>query len=160
MFKIFQNQKGTALLIALMMMLMLSLISIASVMTSVTDMDISQNAKQGTRAFYLAEAGIERSIAQLSDSISWRDGYTNEPLDGGTYNVLIQDSSSVPSLGQNLLITSTGDIYGARSTVEVTLAPNFKRRFTYGLFAEDDLTIRNEVLVDSYDSDSGSYASQ
>ncbi|MFQ5869540.1 MAG: hypothetical protein ACE5JC_06535, partial [Candidatus Zixiibacteriota bacterium] len=57
-----QNQKGTALLIALGMMVMLSFIGIAAVFNSGIDITISGSQKRSTQALYLAEAGLQRAV--------------------------------------------------------------------------------------------------
>jgi hypothetical protein len=56
------DQKGTALLIALGIMIMLSFIGIAAITTTNIDMDISGSEKRSTQSLYLAEAGLQRTV--------------------------------------------------------------------------------------------------
>ncbi len=61
----YKDQKGVALVIALIMLLVLTLIGMASVSSSVFEARISGNDRFGTAAFYAAKGGIDRGIAQL-----------------------------------------------------------------------------------------------
>src|SRR3990172_12111995 len=63
-----QNQRGSALVIALLMLIMLSFIGIASITTSVRDMDIAKNTTDRTDAFYVAEAGLEMAFGILKNN--------------------------------------------------------------------------------------------
>ena len=160
MFKNLRNSNGSALVIALLMMIMLSFLTIASVTTSVQDMGISYNTKEKTRAFYIAEAGIERAFAQLKDSVQWRTGYTNATFGGGAYSVVVEDSTTDPSLDSNIMLTATGSLAFGESVVEVVLAPTFKSLFNYAAFGDEFVDFSSQSWTDAYDSDSGSYSSQ
>ena len=154
------SESGIVLIVCLALLLMLSLIGIASIMTSNTEMDISGNAQYQTAAFYLADAGAEKAVAVLQDSSDWRYGFYNQPLGDGIYNVMVFDSLSLPYLGKNLLVRSTGTVEGAESTIEVILAPRYRTRFEYAAYGRDFFDMNGGGMIDSYDSDSGSYASQ
>ena len=60
-----KSQKGFAALIALIMVAMLTLVGIAALSTSDDEMSIAGNEMQEVRAFYAAEAGLERAAAEL-----------------------------------------------------------------------------------------------
>ena len=53
------NEKGTALLMSLIMLLLLTLIGFAAVTTSNIEVQISGNQRVANTAFYAFEAGIE-----------------------------------------------------------------------------------------------------
>lgn len=154
------SESGIVLIVCLALLLMLSLIGIASMMTSSTEMDISGNAQQQTAAFYLADAGAERAMGILKDSSDWRYGFYDQPLGDGVYNVMVFDSLSLPYLGRNLLVRSTGNVEGAETTIEVILAPKYKSKFDYGAYGRDDFKMMGGGLIDSWDSGLGTYASQ
>lgn len=154
------SESGIVLVICLALLLMLSLIGIASIMTSNTEMEISANAQQQTAAFYLADAGAERAMAILQDSSDWRYGFYDQSLGDGVYNVMVFDSLSLPYLGRNLLVRSTGNVEGAETTIEVILAPKYKSKFDYGAYGRDDFKMMGGGLIDSWDSGLGTYASQ
>lgn len=60
------NDKGIALVIALMMLLVLTLIGINAITSTTHEAGISGNERVGTGAFYAAEAGIQVGLNQLN----------------------------------------------------------------------------------------------
>ncbi|MBI3352008.1 MAG: hypothetical protein HY036_05455 [Nitrospirae bacterium] len=62
------NEKGVALLIAMMMLIMMTLIGIAAIMTSTTDINIAKNVKNSSNSLFQAEAGIEEVKVRMVDS--------------------------------------------------------------------------------------------
>ena len=62
------NEKGVALIIALMMLLILTLIGISAISTTTFETNISGNERVGTDAFYASEAGIQIGLNQLPDT--------------------------------------------------------------------------------------------
>jgi hypothetical protein len=60
-----RNEDGMAVLVALIMVGMLTLIGLAALSTSDDEVAISGNQMQETRAFYAAEAGLEKAAAAL-----------------------------------------------------------------------------------------------
>jgi hypothetical protein len=64
------NEKGTALLVSLIMLLLLTLIGFAAVTTSNIEVQISGNQRVANTAFYAFEAGIECIRNELNHSAS------------------------------------------------------------------------------------------
>ena len=64
---ILRNEKGVALIIALLILLVLTLIGISAINTTTFETSISGNERVGTDAFYAAEAGIQIGLNQLPD---------------------------------------------------------------------------------------------
>lgn len=162
MFTILKNNQGSALIISLLMLVMLSFIGIASVITSVRDMDISQNTQEKTKAFYIAEAGAERGLAQVNDSAAWRAGFSSITFGSGAYSVTITDSLTDASLGKNLKLVASGtDGYG-ESVIETILKPKIKINsiFKWAMFGDKKVTISGQGYYDRYDSDLGTYDTQ
>ncbi len=65
MLKKLKNEDGFTLLIILSLLLMLTMIGIAAVMTSTTDVNIAGNDLRTINTFYAAEAGLEKVIADI-----------------------------------------------------------------------------------------------
>ena len=87
MHKRLMSDSGVVLIVCLAVLFMLSLIGIASITTSNTDMDIADNEYKATGAFYAAESGLERAAAALI--ISYRTiGAAPNPLPGDTVSEL------------------------------------------------------------------------
>jgi hypothetical protein len=68
------NEKGVALIIALIILLVLTLIGINAISTTTFETSLSGNERVAIDAFYAAEAGIQRGIGQL------RADNTNPPI--------------------------------------------------------------------------------
>ncbi len=63
----FKNQSGTALIVALLMIIVLTLISIASISSSTFEVMLSGNKRAATNAFYSAEGGIQSVTARIEN---------------------------------------------------------------------------------------------
>jgi len=62
-----KNQSGTALVIALIMMVVITLIALASSYTSIFEIKISGNKRGATNAFYATDAGINAITPYISN---------------------------------------------------------------------------------------------
>jgi len=65
---IWGDQKGVALIVALIMLLVLTLIGTSSISSTFFESKISGNERVGTKAFYAANAGIQVGLNQLPDT--------------------------------------------------------------------------------------------
>ena len=63
-----RNDRGVALVIALLLVLVATLIGISAIGTTVFEANITGNERVGTGAFYAAEAGLHVGIDQLPDT--------------------------------------------------------------------------------------------
>ncbi len=156
---ILNSERGSALLIALCLMGMLTLAALLAVNTSNTDVDLAFNQLNADKAFYIAEAGAKRGIAEIRTDRTWNSGFTNLTFGGGAFSVTIADSTTDPGLVDTIIVTSSGEANGASATVEITLIPEYIYPFRYAMFADDIVDIRNSMETDSYASDSGTYLS-
>jgi hypothetical protein len=84
MLKRLQNEQGFTLLIFISLLLMLSMIGIAAVMTSTTDVDIAGNDLKTISTFYAAEAGVEKAVATIRNTYT-TTGLPPSPLPFGTF---------------------------------------------------------------------------
>ena len=117
-----RNDRGSALLMALLIMLMLTLIFAAAVTTSVTDMDIARNQKERTMAFYTAEAGLQLAIGVLRVNFNELNNDTLEAwinassaIGDGNFSVGVAGTSPFKTL------TSTGLNRDGEAIVQVTV---------------------------------------
>lgn len=85
MYKWLRSQKGSAMIIILCILVMLSLLGIAAIYTSTSDMSISQNSKLKTQAFYAAEAGLAHAISAIDNG---------SKLDSGSVPVTVLSGNS------------------------------------------------------------------
>lgn len=154
----YANNKGSALLISMALVIMLTLIGMMSADRATQDIFLSYNQFHSEQAFYVADAGLNHAVQVLSDSSWWRQGFDKVPFFEGTYSVTIQDSTTLPALGDTLLLTAVGVVNGATSTIEILTGPKRVNPFMFALFARDNLAMRQDACTDSYRSDSGTYA--
>ncbi len=157
--RVLNNERGTALFIALILTGLLSLVAVMAIDNSNTEMELTYNKVNLDRSFYVAEAGVKHASALIATTPGWNAGLVNVGFSDGEYSVVVNDSSANPALADSVVVVSRGEVNGAHSTVEATLVPEPFYPFRYGLYADDSVLIENSVSTDSYNSDSGSYAS-
>lgn len=77
------QEKGVALIIAMLVLVMLTLIGLAAIGTSTTEMSISANVKGSSQALYLAEAGINQVLYWFNNPDEFDPG-TAATINGNT----------------------------------------------------------------------------
>jgi hypothetical protein len=114
------EEKGSALLVALVIMVMLTFIFIAALTTSITDMDISKNMKERTSSFYMAEGGLELGMKVLKNNPNMLNNDSLETLINANPN-LGSGSFSVDVTGTApyKILTSKGNSQEGESQVQV-----------------------------------------
>jgi hypothetical protein len=140
----------------LSLLIALTVLGLAAIQNSETEMSIAHNSLTNIASFYIAEAGSERAFAVLRDSTNWRAGFPATGLSDGQYSVTVVDSTSNAALADTILILSTGRRLEATSTVELKALPGLT--FEWATFADSSLKLCGNATTDSYDSDMGSYA--
>jgi hypothetical protein len=65
--KIWTDQSGAALVIALLMMIVLTLVGMGAIFTSTFEVQISGNKRGSTDSFYAAESGLQVALANIDD---------------------------------------------------------------------------------------------
>jgi hypothetical protein len=65
-----RDERGIALIVALIILLVLTLIGISAISTTTFETSLSGNERVAIDAFYAAEAGLQRGISELHD-IGW-----------------------------------------------------------------------------------------
>ncbi|MCL0085459.1 pilus assembly PilX N-terminal domain-containing protein [Thermodesulfovibrionales bacterium] len=125
------DQKGVALITALLMTIVVTAIGIAAVNIATVETRIAANHKVAKQAFYIAEAGIAHARANfdiLRDDLDWSDNLPPDwPTRGtinvggltGTYTITTRDAAL-----NSITVESTGTIAGATATVETLVERN------------------------------------
>jgi len=122
---LFLNQKGMVLLTTLIFVFLLVTFGVSLLTMTSNDIKLSTLQRDSTQAFYLAEAGIQRSIKELKNDFAWRGGFTDEFLGSGTYTVVIEDSNDDPSIPSNQVrVTSTGKVANSVRKIETFVKKN------------------------------------
>jgi hypothetical protein len=92
-----RDERGTALILALMSTMLLTALSMALILVANTETAISGNYKNASEALYSADAGVERSVQDLLMVADWnrilqqtnpyRSSFVDGTLCGGTVNM-------------------------------------------------------------------------
>jgi len=131
---IWEDQKGVALIIALIMLLVLTLIGMSSISSTFFESKISGNERFGSAAFYVASGGVEVGISRLPDITAYSGSIgSDESYRSGS----VTASSPQPSKNLGLMykpgyeglwefkrfqINATGQSFGARKEIEIQVS--------------------------------------
>ena len=121
------DERGVALIIALMSMMLMMALGMALMMTTITETKISANYSGGAEALYAADAGIERVMQDLLTVPDW-----NNILTGATTSAFIDGAAS----GTRTLADG--------SALDLTEATNMVRCGKIGTCSDTDLTAVSE----------------
>ncbi len=152
------NDKGAALVITLGIMALLTMVLAISADRSLLDIEMSYNQLHGEQAFYIADAGVKMGLNELNTDLTWRSGFTDFPFGDGSFSVTVVDSATDSTLADTIVLTSTGQLGPAKAEVEILAVPEEDYPFRHAMYGDDGVDIRNSMVTDSYNSDSGTYA--
>ncbi len=123
------NQKGMALLTTLIFVFVLVTFGVSLLIMTSNDTKLSTLQRDSTKAFYVAEAGIEDARYQLGQSWdNWKDPtkFPQTPFGSGTFDAEVIDNDDGDSditndLDGKVVITSTGIVDNHRRVIEVVV---------------------------------------
>ncbi|MHC4489169.1 MAG: hypothetical protein ACYSW7_08355 [Planctomycetota bacterium] len=113
-----RRNNGSVLLITIFVIALLSALVIGMLQMNTEEIQLMQNQIYATQALVTAEAGLNDAFSELRDDDEWVGPLTDEPFNGGLYNV------SVTGALPNLTIESEGTSaqgFVARVSVDVTV---------------------------------------
>jgi len=165
------NQKGMALLTTLIFVFVLVTFAVALLTMTSNDTKLSALQKESTRAFYLAEKGIDKALWYLNTPedqggkgmYSWRptsDDPFKEPE--GTpleyFEVTIKNVGSLFGLddADRIEITSVGTVEGGQFSkgkrtvvviAEIGISPSSNLSYDHAIFTDGDLTLNGGIFV-------------
>lgn len=166
--KVLRNEDGMAVLVALIMIGMLTLIGLAALSTSDDEVAISGNQLQETRAFYAAEAGLEKAAAALQvefettgappttlpegseDVNNCTAAYSTVDDGAATVKTLtVGTLAGLHALVKSFTITSTGE--NAADAAKVVMSQQFETAliplFQFAVFYGNDLEIAPGAIM-------------
>jgi hypothetical protein len=116
-----KDERGIALLIALMSTLLLTALGLALVMTTMTETMISANYRDGGEAMYAADAGVERVMQDLLTIPDW-----NRILTGSVQSPFIDGPPSgtrtLPGGGGTIDLTATTNLLNCNKTTTCSVS--------------------------------------
>ncbi len=86
-----RNDRGSILVTALVLVAIMSLLGLAVLNTSSSEMKIAANELRAARALNLAEAGLQHAIRRLELDRQWRANGATFPLGDGFYRITVPD---------------------------------------------------------------------
>lgn len=129
-----KNEKGVALVVALIMLIILTFIGISSISSSVFETRISGNERVGSSAFYAAEGGVNVGISRLPEISAYSGNIgSDETYRSGK----LTDSSPQPQKNLGVMfkpgfettwefrrfqINAIGESFGAKKEIEVQVS--------------------------------------
>ena len=143
-----RDERGSALIIALMAMMLMTAIGAAVVMVSSTETAISSNYRNGQEALYAADAAVERVVQDLLMIPRW-----NDILSGTAQSGFVDGSSStrktLPGGGVITLTSATNELQSVTDTQNLWGANNPRwQLFAWGPLA--DLLPNNQIDSSMY----------
>jgi len=129
-----KNEKGVALVIALIMLIILTFIGISSISSSVFETKISGNERVGSSAFYAAEGGVYVGISRIPDITaysgtigsdeSYRSGRLTDssPQPQKNLGVMLKPGFDTTWEFKRFQVNATGESFGAKKEIEVQVS--------------------------------------
>ncbi len=128
------DQKGVALVVALIMLLVLTFLGISSISSSVFEAKISGNERWGSTAFYASAGGVDVGISRLPDITaysgtigsdeSYRSGRSTDssPQPQKSLGLMLKPGFETAWEFKRFQINATGESFGARKEIEVQVS--------------------------------------
>lgn len=158
-----KNEDGFTLLVFLSLLLMLTMIGIAAVITSTTDVNIAGNDLKHINTFYAAEAGLEKVVAEIRNHYASGGVGPPDPLPCGSFalgNVAVTYATlddgpaaqeiltvgayrGLCALVKSFTVTSQASDTGTQTKIkiEAVLKDALIPLFQFAVFYEQDLEI-------------------
>lgn len=102
------------MLIVVFAIALMSVLVMGMLQVNTEELQIVHNQIRAAEAMATAEAGLNGALAQIRDDSGWREGFTDEQLNGGSYTVAF-DGSTITSTG------TTAHGFVARLAADVTI---------------------------------------
>jgi len=148
---------GATLVMALMVVMVVGGLTAAYLQLSLTvtrrlsaDVDTKQ-------AFYLAEGGLAEAYTGLAEARTGNVGTQAAPAVFGRGLFWVEATTLANGMVE---LESTGAYGSGRATLGMVVEPIEVGIASLGLFVADDVQLNPDTLVDSFDSEAGTYASQ
>jgi Tfp pilus assembly protein PilX len=120
----FRNEKGSVVVIALMMLALLTIIGISATNTSTTEVQIATNEHLYKIAFYATEAGVDVGRAALDELKRADLGSWDNLLSGTEFTWHDADDNTVSVDTLDEVIDATGDRNAGPATFNLTVRDN------------------------------------
>jgi hypothetical protein len=156
-----KKEEGIALVITLLIMTLLLIMGTAFLSISSTETLISINERNRFQAFHVAEAGAERTIAELNVNGAYAGAGGEQALGFGTYTMTVTDLPPLPGVVDRKQVVSIGYVPNSAvlnsAMAQVQVDVQRGSPFQFAMLGIDFVNLDDRVVVDSYDSAQGDY---
>jgi len=169
--KIIRSQRGVALVTMMLLLSALTVLAVGAVLVSSIDLQLASNYYQNSRAFYAAEAGVEKALSDIQSLLDGQGTVTDEDLatilppelehfSFEEFSAIRSDSSFVDTIDTGPYM----DMVSLNQPIEITskvIGPGNSRYhivvgveglqipiFQFGVFYDDSLEIHNGPQMD------------
>ena len=146
-----ERRKGSALVMALCVVIVLSGLGAAFLLVTRSASQRQGAETQDLQAFYLAEAGLAESFQALRIGRSGQVGSEVQPAEHG--NGLLWVDAEDTADGQ-VRLTSTALLGSGRASLALVVEPVV---IQLGFFSDEELVVDSVLLVDGFNSDESTY---
>ena len=113
--------RGAALIVCIFAMVIVSSMVVLALDVATTEMSITRNTLDLSKALYVADAGIQHALAMLRSDRTWRDGFPSPGVEfpagwGSGYVVTVADGA-----GGEVIVTATGTAGSLSKTIRATI---------------------------------------
>ncbi len=170
------HEKGMILAVATMIVVVMLILAVPFLVKLSAQYRTTEKGQKSVSAFNLAEAGVERALWEINRPWAVDDGIAWDESGQGTESIADLRAADGVVMGDvSILVTApTGGTPDTRAiegtglipflgsatvnrTARVNLEKYFKSIWDFGFFADTDIYIRTNLLLDSYDSRNGPY---
>ncbi len=113
--------RGAALIVCIFAMVIVSSMVVLALDVATTEMSITRNTMDLSKALYVADAGVQHALAMLRADRTWRDGFPSPGVEfpagsGSGYIVTVADGA-----GGEVIVTATGTAGSLSKTIRATI---------------------------------------
>ncbi len=159
--RVHSRRSGSALIVAMLFLLVLGGMAASLVTLNGTFHKEHKRAREATKSFYVAEAGIQEAYANLVTGGDAQAKALVYPRSLGQGDFSVEqlygmDDDSIIRLDR-IRLRSVGDAGGGPVGVELMVWNVPTGFFRWGIFGEEWVDLDSNSMVDSYDSNDGPY---
>ncbi|MBI2104357.1 MAG: hypothetical protein HYT90_02075 [Candidatus Omnitrophica bacterium] len=148
------NQRGTAVLMSLSIVVLLGTLGSTLLMRSLHERQLGSRSAARHQAFFLADGAIDRALLNLRTPDVLTDDITAGTLLSGTFQV----DTPAESLGAlRWRVTTRGFSQQEERRMEAVVQLTPESVFQYALFGDQVVNVSGNATTDSYDSTLGPY---
>lgn len=155
------SKSGFVLVVAMIATLVVGIVTVGLIGITLQEHRLSIRSSAYSRALQAAESGVNLACEALVNNNGWSTGWSSSGALTNSFGTVVSSysASGAPSGTDSYVITSTGRVVLAGSTIQRTVQVTVKHTvsdprpyFKYGLLSKAALHMSGSVAADSFDS--------